>query len=81
MVDPQDVKIIENIPLHRAQIVDRDGWHFSNNGKYTIKSGYKVEMIYPDRGRPPLLFGPTVDVLNTFCSKTRCPPKIKYFQW
>ena len=62
-------------------MVDRDGWHFTNNGKYTVKSGYPVERVYPYRKRPPLLFGPTVDVLNAFRWKIWCPPKIKHFLW
>ena len=81
LVDPEDVKIIESIPLSRTQIVDRDGWNFTNNGKYTVKSGYQIERIYPDRERPPVMFGPTVDVLKSFCWKIRCPPKIKHFLW
>ena len=81
MVDPHDVKIIESIPLSKTQMVDRDGWHFTNNGKYTVKSGYQVERVYPDRKRSPVMFGPTVDVLKSFCWKIRCPPKIKYFLW
>ena len=81
MMDPQDVKIIESIPLSKTQMVDRDGWHFTNNGKYTVESGYQIERIYPDMERPPLLFGPTMDALNVFCWKIRCPPKLKHFLW
>ena len=62
-------------------MVDRDGWHFTNNGKYTVKSRYHVERVYPDMNKPPLLFGPTVDVLKAFCWKIRYPPKIKHFLW
>ena len=79
LVDPQDVKIIESIPLSRNQLVDREGWHFTNNGKFTVKSGYQVERIYPDRERSPVLIGPTVDVLKAFCWKLRCPLKNKTF--
>ena len=75
------MKIIESIPLSRTQMVDRDGWHFTNNGKYTVKSGYQIERVYPDRERPPLMFGPTVDALKAFCWKIRCPPKLKHFLW
>jgi len=81
LVDPQDAKIIESIPLSRTRRVDTDGWHFTNHGKYTVKSGYQVERIYPDREKPPLLIGPTVDVLKAFCWKIRCPPKLKHFLW
>ena len=48
LVDPQDVKIIESIPISRFHLEDRNGWHFTNNGKYTVKSGYEVERVYPD---------------------------------
>ena len=81
LVDPQDAKLIESIPLGRTQRVDRDGWHFTKNGKFSVKSGYQVERIYPDRDRPPLLIGPTVDVLKAHCWKIRCPPKLKHFLW
>ena len=62
-------------------MVDRDGCHFTNNEKYTVKSGYQVERVYPDKAKPPLIFGPTVDVLKAFCWKIRCPPKMKHFLW
>lgn len=29
LVDWQDVKIIESIPLSRNQMMDKDGWHFT----------------------------------------------------
>ena len=66
-MDPQDVKIIESIPMSKTQMVYKDGWHFTNNGKYTVKSGYQIKRVYPDRERPPLMFGPTVDALKVFC--------------
>ena len=81
LVDPQDAKIIESIPLSRTQGIDKDGWHFTKNGKYTVKSGYQAERVYPDKERPPLLFGPTIDAIKAFCWKIRCPPKLKYFLW
>ena len=49
-VGPQDVKLIESIPLSRTHMVDMDEWHFTKNGKYTVKkSGYQVERVYPDK--------------------------------
>ena len=80
-MDPQDAKLIENIPLSRTERIYRDGWHFTKSGKYIVKSRYQVERIYPDRGSTPLLIGPTVDVLKVFCWKIRCPPKLKHFLW
>ena len=62
-------------------MADRNRWHFTNNGKFTVKSGYQVERIYPDRERIPSFIGPMVDVLKAFCWKIRCPPKMKHFLW
>ena len=81
LVDPTDAKIIESIPLSRNQLEDRNGWHFTNNGKYSVQSGYQVERVYPDKEKPPDFYGPTVDILKAFCWKVRCPPKIKHFLW
>ena len=38
LVDPQDVELIESIPLSRFSSSDRDRWHFTNTGRHTIKS-------------------------------------------
>ena len=78
-MDPQDVKIIESIQLSRTQMMDRDEWHFTKNGKYTVKSGYQIERVYPDREKPPLMYGPTVDALKAYYWKIWCPPKMKHF--
>ena len=81
LVDPEDVQIIASIPLSRNQMEDRNGWHFTNNGKYTVHSGYQVERVYPDKEKPPEFYGPTVDILKAYCWKVKCPPKIKHFLW
>ena len=78
-MDPQDVKIIESIPLNKTNMADKDGCHFTKNGKYTVKSDYQVERFYPDKEKPPVLVEPTVDSLEAFCWKIQCPPKIKLF--
>ena len=75
------MNIIESIPLSRTQLVDMDGWHFTNNGKYTVKSRYQLEQVYPDKEKPQEIFGPNVDILKAFCWKVQCPPKIKHFLW
>ena len=62
-------------------MVDRDGWYFTNNRKYTVRSRYQVERVYQDKDKPQEFFGPTVDNLKAFCLKVRCPPKIKHFPW
>ena len=81
LVDPNDAQIIESIPLSRFRTADRDGWHFTMNGRYTVKSGYEVERVYPDKVRPPPEYGPSVSLLKAQCWKVRCPPKLKHFLW
>ena len=78
LVDPQDVKIFESIPLSRIQMMDMDGWHFTENEKYSVKSGYQVQRDYPDKEKPQELYGSTVDLLKAFRWKVKCPPKIKH---
>ncbi|XP_018438695.2 serine carboxypeptidase-like 12 isoform X4 [Raphanus sativus] len=53
LVDPQDVQLIESIPLSKSYLVDKEGWHLTQNWRYTVKSGYQVERIYPDKDNPP----------------------------
>ncbi|XP_056848971.1 uncharacterized protein LOC130499090 [Raphanus sativus] len=81
LVDPLDAKIIETLPLSRSRLDDRDGWHFTMNGKYTVKSGYQVERVYPDRDRTLPIYGPSISTLKAFCWKIKCPPKMKHFLW
>ena len=75
------LKIIENIPLSRLPTGDRDGWHFTNNGRYTAKYDYQVKRVYPDRERTLSEYGPSVVPLKAFCWKIRCPPIMKHFLW
>ena len=81
LVESHDAKMIESIPLSRNQMEDRNGWHFTNNGKCTVQSGYQVERIYPNKEKPPELYGPNVDILKALCWKVKCPPKLRHFLW
>ena len=81
LVVPEDAKIIESIPLSQHNTIDRDGWHFTKNGKYTVKYGYQVERVYPDLEKTLPIYGPDVTTLKAFCWKIKCPPKIKHFLW
>ena len=47
-------------------MMNRDGWHFTENEKYSVKSGYQVERDYLDKEKPQELYGPTVDLLKAF---------------
>ena len=80
-MEPHDAKMIEIILLSRNQMEDRNGWHFTNNGKYTVQSWYQVERIYPDKEKSPEFYGPNVDILKALCWKVKCPPKLRHFLW
>lgn len=47
--------------------------------KYTVKSGYQMKRVYPDKCEPRVVYGPTVDLSKAFCWIVKCPPKIKHF--
>lgn len=81
LIDPHDVKTIKSLPLSQSQIADRDGWNFTNNGRYTVTSGYQVERVYLDGERMLLEYRPSFSPLKDFCWKVRCPPKMKHFLW
>ena len=65
-MDSRDAKIIESILLSRIQMVDQDGWHFTNNGKYTAKPGYQVERVYLDREQVLSVYGPMFNPLKGY---------------
>lgn len=51
------------------------------SGKYSFKSGFKVESFSPDSGQMMTIFGPNVKPLLVFAWKLKCPPKLRYFVW
>ena len=66
-MDPQDAKIIESISSSKVPTVDRDGCHFTTNEKYTVKSGYQVKWVYPNREKTLPEYGPSVIPLKAHC--------------
>lgn len=80
-MDLEDAKIIESIQLSRHRLVDHDGWHFTTNGKYTVKSGYQVEQVYPDGEISLPMYGPAITPLRAYSWNVFFPPKIKHFLW
>lgn len=64
-----DAKIIESIPLSNIWMVDQDGWHFTNNEKYTVKFSYHEEREYPDRDETLSLYRPTITLLKAYSWK------------
>lgn len=62
-------------------MVDKNGWHFTNCGKYTVNLGYHVEWIYPDKKRPIIIYGTHSEFNQGLLLEKRCSPKIKHFLW
>lgn len=60
-------------------MVDRNGLHFTKNRRYTVKSGYQLERVYPNKEKPPDVFGPTIDLLKAFWFEYAVPSKNKTF--
>ena len=80
-IHPDDVKIINGLAVSRSRRADTVGWSFTETGKYTVKSGFKVESLFPDRGQKMTIYGPTVKPLLAFSRKLTCPPKLRHFVW
>ena len=57
---------------------DRDGWHFTRNMKYTVKSRYEVERVYTDKETTPVMLGHTVDI-ESVMTESLVPTKNKVF--
>ena len=85
---PGDVKIIHGIAVSRTQRPDIYGWMFTYSGKYSVKSGFRTESLYPDRGPTVLSYGPNVlsygPNVKPFLAhswKLKCSPKLRHFVW
>ena len=78
---PDDVKIIRGIAVSRTQRPDTYGWTFTDSGKYSVKSGFRTESLYPDRGPRVLSYGPNVKPLLAHSWKLKCSPKLRHFVW
>lgn len=76
-----DVKVIRGMAISRFLRPDSYGWAFTDTGKYTVKSGCKIESLYPDKEPEEVTFGPNVNPLLSYTWKLKCPPKLKHFIW
>ena len=48
-IHPDDVDIIRGLAISRIGRQDSYGWSFIESGKYTVKSGYRTELLFPDK--------------------------------
>lgn len=74
-----DVRIIATIPISSINDEDKWIWHYSKNGAYSVKSGYKLAMMSIDG------LGSTSDnTQNRWWNilwKSQVPSKVKLFIW
>lgn len=80
-IRPDDVKIIRDLAVSRCHKLDTYGWNFTQSGKYSVKSGFKTESLYPYRGQQTISFGPSIKHLLVFFWELKCPAKLKHFVW
>ena len=74
-----DVKLIRGLAISRSRKPDTVGWSFTESGKYSVKSGFQTESLYPDRLQRSIFYGPNVKPLLAFSWKLKCPPKLRHF--
>lgn len=80
-IHADDVKIIRGLAVSRSHKPDTVGWNFTESGKYSVKSGFRTESLYPDRVQRCIFYGPNVKPLLAFSWKLKCPPKLRHFVW
>ncbi|KAK6125261.1 hypothetical protein DH2020_041005 [Rehmannia glutinosa] len=81
LFNPVDVRAIRSIPLCTNRRKDKLVWHHSKDGKYTVKSGYKVaKVLKDDETRSPASSG---NNSNLWCWlwALSIPNKVKIFLW
>lgn len=78
---PDNVKTIRGIAVSRIQQPDTYGWMLTKSGKYSVKSGFRTESLYPDRWPRMSICGPNIKQLLAFSWKLKCSPKLQHFVW
>lgn len=80
-IHPGDVKIIKGLAISRAQRPDTYGWIFTETGKFSIKSGFRTESMYPDKKQTTVTYRPDIKHLLSFTWKLKCSLKLQHFVW
>ncbi|XP_010469706.1 PREDICTED: uncharacterized protein LOC104749719 [Camelina sativa] len=76
-MDPEDIQIILSLPISKYFRPDRLVWHYTQSGRYSVKSGYKVAQDM----KADIEVGPNVSALKAKAWELPVPPKIKHFFW
>lgn len=80
LVDPEDVATILQIKLNFGDEKDLLGWHYTDSGLYSVKSGYWVANHHPDFNNHIIPPHGNVNIKQGIW-KTKTAPKIKHFLW
>ena len=80
-IHPDDVEVIKGWAISRNDRQDSLGWSFTKTWKYTVKSGYKVESLFPDKAQEIVSYGQDVKPLLAFSWRLNCPLKLRHFVW
>ncbi|CAL9217320.1 unnamed protein product, partial [Arabidopsis halleri] len=78
-VHEDDVHLILTQKLSQSQNKDYLGWHYTENGKYNVKSGYWLGTHLPNLN--PAIPPPGDPQLKSQIWNLNSPPKIKHFLW
>jgi hypothetical protein len=83
----EDADLILSLPVHE-RMEDMIAWHYNNNGLFSLKSAYKVEIIerrrgQGDRGQSSSSSDGVGDDDECWKKmwKIKCPKKMLHFLW
>ncbi|XP_010473993.1 PREDICTED: uncharacterized protein LOC104753436 [Camelina sativa] len=76
-MDPADIQTIQSLPVSKSFKPDQLVWHYTQSGRYSVKSGYKVALAM----KADIEFGPNCNNLKAQAWDLPVPPKIKHFFW
>lgn len=78
-VEDEDFNIIATLKLNGKSKLELLGWHYNEDGLYSVKSGYWLSTHLPSALSIIPTFGDPY--LKHRIWKTRMPSKIKHFVW
>ena len=81
LIDEEDVNLVLNTKINLSR-ADKLIWGLSKNGKYDVKSGYKLIDSLLELDNQQINAQPPLE-RQLWCNlwKTKAPPKLKHFLW